>query len=61
MKSRRECNYTRDLDLETLDSRDKLPAVEPGWAVHMPALPVAAGGGVVSTADFVKVSKGIAP
>jgi hypothetical protein len=48
MKSRRECNYTRDLDLETLDSRDKLPAVEPRWAA-------------VSTADFVKVSKGIAP
>jgi hypothetical protein len=40
-----------------LAARAELSAVELGWQAHVPALPIAARGGVVSTAYGVEVSE----
>jgi hypothetical protein len=56
MKSRRECQYTRELDLETLvcvDARLKLSVVGSGWPAHVPTLPIASGGRDVPAAHGI--------
>ena len=62
MKSRRECQYTRELEPRNagLDLRAELPAVELGWTADVPALSVTARGGGVPAADAIEVSKRIA-
>jgi hypothetical protein len=61
MKTRRECQYTRELDLETLvwTRGAELPAVELRWQAYVPALPVTASGSVVSTARGIELGERI--
>ena len=58
MKSRRECTYTRELDLETLvwtrGPNFPLSSLD-GASADVPALPVAASGGDVSAAVSIEV------
>jgi hypothetical protein len=53
MKTKRECHYTRELDLETLvwTRGPNFPLSRPGWPAHVPAMPIDASGDPVSAAN----------